>query len=139
MTNPNGLFLAGFTPTGNYPTECPSTTAYCQNATSNTDQDGFITHFALDENIVLSEGKQIEDNVMEIIFYPNPSADFVQFSSNNISSKDRYQVFDNCGRLVMHGNFMNGHILNVAALSSGQYNVRIIAENNIYNVCFIKQ
>jgi hypothetical protein len=70
-------------------------------------------------------------NESETVVFPNPAADFIQFSGVENSG---FQIFSLDGKMMLSGNYASGELLYVGSLAKGFYLVKI---NNVV-IRFIK-
>jgi hypothetical protein len=83
-------------------------------------------------NMILS----VNDNVNKsdnIVLYPNPAADEVYVSSNNLSLIREIDLYNILGEKVLERNnlFSSQYSFNTGSLQNGSYFLRIKSENNI--------
>ncbi len=139
MVNASGLFVAGFTPATNYPTECPSEIAYCQGSLTDLEQNAMITHFILDEELVLSTTEASIKFADELMLFPNPTSKTIQLRLNNFTKQADYQIYNTIGQVVTTGTFRGKIDIDAHNMAPGQYQVRIITPTQTLNACFIKE
>jgi 1,4-alpha-glucan branching enzyme len=74
---------------------------------------------------VLYRGKYIQ-------LYPNPASDFLYISYKNTESAAGLEILDVTGRVVLNKRINNNDIVNVGALKSGLYIIKIRFKNGTY-------
>jgi hypothetical protein len=70
-----------------------------------------------------------------VLLYPNPVVDFIQFS-NEIES---YIIYDTKGLIVQSSNVFLSNQINVSSLTSGMYLIRFYIDNELVTKRFIKE
>ena len=78
-----------------------------------------------------------ESEFKEISIYPNPTADFLNLPLE-LTTRDRYEIFDGSGRISLSGNFNDGSRIGVADLPEGFYVVRVMNEDRALISRFLK-
>ncbi|GAA0736876.1 FG-GAP-like repeat-containing protein [Gaetbulibacter jejuensis] len=96
----------------------------------------------INTSVVVVEGETLglDDTLTDnLIIYPNPTKDFLNISlpADNLESAI-YTIFDISGKRVSNAK-LDGSIIDVSYLSSGNYVLRIISGNSIKTQKFIKQ
>lgn len=95
---------------------------------------------AINEVIVATEGETLglEDTLTnDLILYPNPARETLNLGVNDLENTI-YTVFDFTGRRVMNGR-LETKSLDVSALQTGNYILRLIEEGTIKTQRFIKK
>lgn len=76
--------------------------------------------------------------VNDLVIYPNPTKDELNISSIDSLQDAIYTIFDINGRRVMNAK-LNQNTIDVSALNTGNYILRIVSGNSIKSQKFIKQ
>jgi len=81
-------------------------------------------------------GLSEHDMANSIVTYPNPVKDILQFSTHE--KVLQVAVYDFAGRIIS-SNAVMGNQLDLSALPTGSYLLKVIAENHVYTAKIIKQ
>ncbi|HKK38675.1 MAG TPA: T9SS type A sorting domain-containing protein, partial [Cryomorphaceae bacterium] len=73
----------------------------------------------------------------EISIYPNPTSEFLNLPFE-LTSRDRFQVFNVQGQVAKSGNFSKGSKMGVTDLPEGFYLLRITKADRILTSRFVK-
>ncbi len=94
-----------------------------------------LTRFLNSGVVSISENLSQE----EIVLYPNPAHDFINFKSNgeNITNA-QIKIFDAIGKLVLSKN-LQSQSLNIEDLTSGFYSIEMMSGNERSVVRFVKE
>lgn len=76
--------------------------------------------------------------VNDLVIYPNPTKDVLKISSNDNLQDAIFTVFDINGKRVMNSK-LNQNTIDVSALTTGNYILRIVSGNSIKSQKFMKQ
>jgi hypothetical protein len=76
--------------------------------------------------------------VNDLVIYPNPTKDVLKISSVDSLEDAIYTIFDINGKRVMNSK-LNQNTIDVSALNTGNYILRIVSGNKIKSQKFIKQ
>jgi hypothetical protein len=76
--------------------------------------------------------------VNDLVIYPNPTKNELNISSTESLQDAIYTIFDINGRRIMNSK-LNQNVIDVSALNSGNYILRIVSGNSIKSQKFIKQ
>ncbi|OUS01549.1 hypothetical protein A9Q86_07155 [Flavobacteriales bacterium 33_180_T64] len=76
--------------------------------------------------------------VNDLVIYPNPTKDVLKISSNDNLQGAVYTIFDITGKRVLNSK-LNQNTIDVTALETGNYILRIVSGNTIKSQKFIKQ
>jgi len=77
-----------------------------------------------------------DNDINEIIIYPNPADDLLNLFGENISS---YKIFDYTGKIIKESTINQETAIKIDYLKSGLYLIEIASENNLQLVKFIKK
>jgi hypothetical protein len=95
----------------------------------------------INQHLIINEGETLSnDNYSsdELIIYPNPVENKLSVKSEFDLINSIYSVFDIQGKRILNNTLVNNEI-DVSALSSGQYILRIISNKNITTQKFMKK
>jgi hypothetical protein len=88
------------------------------------------------DNVKVYAGTQepmtIDEQALQVLVYPNPASDVVNFVFDKNRSYTNVQIFDSSGRLISvpHTLHSDRISLNVEGLSSGIYFASLVSKNN---------
>ncbi|WP_299272103.1 FG-GAP-like repeat-containing protein [uncultured Psychroserpens sp.] len=100
-----------------------------------------VTNPAINAPLEVVEGATLtaeESFVNDLVIYPNPTKDVIKISSNDNLQNAIYTIFDITGKRVMNAK-LNQNTIDVSALNTGNYILRIVSGNSIKSQKFIKQ
>ena len=95
----------------------------------------------INQHLIINEGETLSnDNYSsdELIIYPNPVENKLSVKSEFDLINSIYSVFDIQGKRILNNTLVNNEI-DVSALSSGQYILRIMSNKNITTQKFMKK
>ena len=100
-----------------------------------------VTNPAINTPLEVVEGATLtaeESFVNDLVIYPNPTKDLIKISSNDNLQDAIYTIFDITGKRVMNAK-LSQNTIDVSALNTGNYILRIVSGNTIKSQKFIKQ
>ncbi|MEZ4793658.1 MAG: FG-GAP-like repeat-containing protein [Gelidibacter sp.] len=95
----------------------------------------------INELLIINEGSTLSTQdtfVNDLILYPNPTKSVLNLNTLENLSDTIYSVFDMNGKRVLNSK-LNSNTIDVSALSSGNYILRLMSGNSIKSQKFIKQ
>jgi hypothetical protein len=141
----NYLYLAGGADSQqNFPLYDGGGVPYFQNSIPTNCSGGFISRFGIASNFGLGNNSSINENALaikNIITYPNPSTNILNFNSRELETKPyEIRITNVMGVEVLNlNNISSQNPIDVSSLANGIYNLSIKTGNKIYNSNFIKQ
>ncbi|OHX64655.1 Ig-like domain-containing protein [Flammeovirga pacifica] len=75
----------------------------------------------------------LENELEELVIYPNPASDFITFRLNNVEGEKLLQIYDLVGQSVLQASFDTSIKVPVSKLSRGTYIV-VVTDQNGYRV-----
>lgn len=88
------------------------------------EQGGFNINWFGIEEISNSLTARIEKKITDIIIYPNPASDYIEFSTEGQQQNSEVFIFDSNGKEVLNRKYSNTR-LNISNLTSGIYFVKV--------------
>ena len=90
----------------------------------------------ISECTTISNVSLLEENIKEVMIFPNPSSDIITISTN-FNEATNYELIDAQGRIVLKGIFSEAKsILNLEALNPGAFLLKL--ENGYYPLILLK-
>lgn len=95
----------------------------------------WIDNIKFPANVSISSINNIEDEVDDIIIYPNPAKEFITIT--NLKSRADIKIFDALGKIMFYSSKSLSSNINISNLPNGVYYLSIKLDNNIYTKKFI--
>ena len=102
--------------------------------TADIEVDNGVVH-VIDKVLLPSTSSVLENKLLEVAVYPNPSSDFITITS---ASQISFQIIDLNGRVIKSGVANSNEVINISDLNSGSYILRLKDNKSEQNCSIVK-